>query len=107
MNDFFTPAGIAVAVGIIMELIKKMVFPHIKATAKKSDDSAENKYYPLIMNVGAIIIALGISFLTLLRFPTPDLGTVILNGLMGGLMAIGGYEPIINLLRGIKGMIKK
>jgi hypothetical protein len=90
--DITTAGGVAAGALIVIAAIKK-IFVNFELK--------QYPWYPSAMNLATLIIAFGLSFGTLAFYPETKLTDAIINGVLGFLLAIGGYEPIVNLLRGL------
>lgn len=99
--DIQTSAGIAAATIVIIELLKKIIIDSTTYFIIKTQP-----WYPTLTNLSTLVISIGLSFLAMYLFDV-ELITSLGNGLMGFLLAIGGYEPIVNLIRGIMGKENK
>jgi hypothetical protein len=91
MIDLTTSAGVAAATLIVIECLKQMFV---------SFELKQYAWYPASLNLATLVIAMCISMSTVF-FTTVGIPDSLLQGVIAFLLAIGGYEPLVNVLRGL------
>jgi hypothetical protein len=99
ITDLTTSGGVAAGTLFLIEVLKKIIVNNDYVLKEKT-------WYPALVNlatlVGAMAISIGAYYVLLEKPDGFTLQDALLNGLIAFFITIGGYEPLVNILRGLR-----